>query len=52
MADKEYYSFKSNRIQINWRKLRDIAQKFADKMFMKQKLTKIENRNQMSDEKL
>lgn len=26
--------------------------KFADKMFMKQKMTKIENRNQMSDEKL
>ncbi len=26
--------------------------KFADKMFMKQKMTKIENRNQVSDEKI
>ena len=29
-----------------------ILLKYADKMFMKQKMTKIENRNQMSDEKL
>ena len=39
MADNKYYRFRSNMIWINWRKLGALL-KFADKMFMKQKMTK------------
>jgi hypothetical protein len=38
---KEYYRFRSNRIPIKWRKLGNgTLLKYADKMLMKQKMTK------------
>ena len=40
-------------IRIKWRKLgNETFLKYADKMFMKQKATRIEVRNQTSDEKI
>ena len=50
---QEYYRFRSNRIQIKWRKLvNGTLIKFADKMIMKKRWQRIENRNQTIDEKI